>query len=56
MKEKLIKQIIKIWFEVYGEDMAKEYPGFIKRLSEKNARQAGDPGEGSNNNKLRVRT
>ena len=32
MKEKLIKQIIKIWFETYGEDMAKEYPGFINKL------------------------
>ena len=32
MKEKLIKQIIKIWFEVYGEDMDKEYPGFIEKL------------------------
>tara|TARA_Y100001938_G_scaffold77976_1_gene107787 strand:- start:599 stop:706 length:108 start_codon:yes stop_codon:yes gene_type:complete len=32
MKEKLIKQIIKIWFETYGENMTKEYPGFIKKL------------------------
>ncbi len=49
-------QILAAWEAAYGEDMRIEYPGFIQRLSEENARQAGDPGEGSNNNKLRVRT
>ena len=56
MKKYTIAQILAAWEAAYGEDMNKEYPGFIQRLSEENARQAGDPGEGSDNNKLRVRT
>lgn len=56
MTKYTIAQIQAAWEDTYGEDMMIEYPGFIQRLSEENARQAGDPGEGSNNNKLRVRT
>jgi hypothetical protein len=27
-----LKEIIKHWKKCYGEDMKKEYPGFIKQL------------------------
>ena len=29
-----ISQILEAWTSAYGEDMEKEYPGFIQRLQE----------------------
>ena len=34
-KKLTIKEIMKIWQECYGEDMAVEYEGFINKLKER---------------------
>jgi|TARA_B100000900_G_C20246902_1_gene580291 hypothetical protein len=36
MEKYTIAQILAAWEAAYGEDMNKEYPGFIQRLSEEN--------------------
>ena len=51
-----ITEIISVWAAVYGEDMMTEYPGFIQRLSEVNAPQASNPGEGPDTNNIGART
>ena len=56
MNKYTIAQILEAWEAAFGEDMMKEYPGFIQRLSEENASQASDPGKGSDTNNLGART
>ena len=34
MSKYTLAQILEAWAAAYGEDMNKEYPGFIQRLSE----------------------
>ena len=51
-----LAQILEAWEGAYGEDMTIEYPGFIQRLSEENASQASDPGEGTDTKHLGART
>ena len=46
MEKYTIAQILAAWEAAYGEDMNEEYPGFIQRLTEENASQASNPGEG----------
>ncbi len=55
-KKYTITEIISVWAADYDEDMMTEYTGFIRRLSEENASQASDPGEGSDTNNLGART
>ena len=55
MKKYTLAQILEAWNAAYGEDMTQEYPGFIQRLSEENAPQASDPGEGTDTNHLGAR-
>ena len=51
-----LKEIIEAWQRCYGEDLKKEYPGFIQRLSEENASQASDPGKGTDTKQFGART
>ena len=51
-----LAQILEAWESAYGVDMMIEYPGFIQRLSEENASQASDPGEGTDTEHLGART
>ena len=47
MEKYTIAQILAAWEAAYGEDMNKEYPGFIQRLSEENNEQKTGSTNGS---------
>jgi len=56
MEKYTLAQILEAWAAAYGENMDKEYPGFIQRLSEENASQASNPGKGTDTNQFGART
>jgi len=56
-----LKEIIEAWQRCYGEDLKKEYAGFVKELIRNEKRieiapQASNPGKGTDTNNLGART
>jgi len=42
MNKYTLSQILTAWEAAYGEDMSKEYPGFVQRLTEENSPSPDD--------------